>query len=341
MRLLHLARNEQQQQGADERREQDHAQDVICKIRVHSYCLSAHGAQQNLHMMTVISQKDHKSNHNQHRVAGKHSGLQQPDGITEKLHQLGAEIQQPVDDPLIPPHGHIRNETGEPAGAVHAEPVNHFGVEAAEQSAEVFGAIHDGCVVNFVHVILVEEQLVELRQFSGDQFGRESLGAIKFVSEPNARRDNGKRQHHQDDFFSHGVVRDLDHSRLRYYAGQDGFEKPLETVLAPERARPSDPAADDRKSRENDERNGHGPRRFVDMFLNMFVRAAVAEEGKEEQPKHVKRRQARGDETYDPEQEKAVEGLAENFIFAEKPGERKNSSDRNGGDQHGDIGVLD
>src|SRR5229473_8379123 len=77
------------------------------------------------------------------------------------------------------------------------------------------------------------------------------------------------------------------------------------------------------------------------MFLNMLVGATMTEEGKEKKAEHVERGEARSDEADHPQQEKAVEGLAENFIFAEKPGERKNSSDRHGGDQHGDIGVLD
>src|SRR5713101_10073917 len=77
------------------------------------------------------------------------------------------------------------------------------------------------------------------------------------------------------------------------------------------------------------------------MMFNMLVGAAVAEECKKEQPEHVKSRHSRGDEADNPHQEKAVEGLAENFIFAEKSGERKNSGDRQGGDQHRCVGVLD
>src|SRR6267378_7023706 len=103
MRVLHLARNEEQHQGAQKRREQNRAQDVMCK-KVHSHRLSAHAAQQNLHMMAVIRQKNYQSYQNQHRVAGKDSRLQQAHRITEKLHQLRAEIQHPIDDPLVPPH---------------------------------------------------------------------------------------------------------------------------------------------------------------------------------------------------------------------------------------------
>ena len=103
MRVLHLARNEEQHQGAQKGHEQNHAQNMICK-KLHSHRLSAHAAQQNLHMVTVIRQKNYQSYQNQHRVAGKDSGLQQAHRITEKLHQLRAEIQQPIDDPLVPPH---------------------------------------------------------------------------------------------------------------------------------------------------------------------------------------------------------------------------------------------
>src|SRR4030088_2768054 len=68
------------------------------------------------------------------------------------------------------------------------------------------------------------------------------------------------------------------------------------------------------------------------MFLSMFVGAAIAGKGQEKQASHVKSRQARGDETDNPQEEKAVEGLAQNFIFAEKSGERKNSGYGQSGD---------
>src|SRR6266705_5858635 len=57
VRLLHLAGDEQQEQGAHEWREQDYAQDVLSK-KVHALCLSAHAAQQYLHMVPVIRQKN-------------------------------------------------------------------------------------------------------------------------------------------------------------------------------------------------------------------------------------------------------------------------------------------
>src|SRR5260370_16826628 len=77
------------------------------------------------------------------------------------------------------------------------------------------------------------------------------------------------------------------------------------------------------------------------MFLDMLFGAAVTEESKEEQAEHVKRSQAGGDEADNPQQEKAVERATKNFIFAEESGEGKNSRDRQGGDRHGVVGVLD
>src|ERR1700676_3915575 len=77
------------------------------------------------------------------------------------------------------------------------------------------------------------------------------------------------------------------------------------------------------------------------MFLDVLVSAAVTEERKEEHAEHIKRRQACGDEADNPKQKKAVEGPAEDFVFAEESGEGKNSGDRQGCDQHGVVRVLD
>src|SRR4029077_12811614 len=72
-----------------------------------------------------------------------------------------------------------------------------------------------------------------------------------------------------------------------------------------------------------------------------LVGTAVTEESKEEHAEHIKRGEACGDEADNPQQEKAVEGPAKDFIFAEESGEGENSGDRQGGDQHGVVGVLD
>ena len=130
-------------------------------------------------------------------------------------------------------------------------------------------------------------------------------------------------------------MRDLDRSCLRHNAGQDRLEKPLETVLSSQRARPSNPPANQRKSGENNEWNGHRWRRFVDMFLNVLVGAGVAEECKQEQPKYVKSPHPRSNKAHKPQRKIPVECLAEDFIFAEESGERKNSRNRQRRDRKG------
>ncbi len=77
----------------------------------------------------------------------------------------------------------------------------------------------------------------------------------------------------------------------------------------------------------------------MNMMFNMRVGAAVAGKCQEKQSRHVKSGHARGDETDDPQEEKPVERLAENFILAEKSGERKNSRDRQGRDGKGFRGI--
>src|ERR1700730_1015530 len=75
------------------------------------------------------------------------------------------------------------------------------------------------------------------------------------------------------------------------------------------------------------------------MFLDVIVGAAVAHESQEKEARHVKSGHPRSEETDNPEQEEAVEGLAKNFIFAEKSGEGKNSGDREGGDSEGPRSI--
>src|SRR5216683_1242488 len=114
--------------------------------------------------------------------------------------------------------------------------------------------------MNFVHVILKVIAMAEYRPYSG--------------------AGDRERQQHQDILCCQSVMRNFDRSRLSHSASQDGFEKALETVLPSQRARPSNPPANDRKSGENDERNGHRWRRFVDVFLSVVVGVRVTEERK-------------------------------------------------------------
>src|SRR5690348_2628793 len=143
--------------------------------------LSARSAQHYMEVLFVIRQKNCQSHKNQQRITGKRARLQEADGKAEKLRQLGAEVQQAVDDPLVPPHGKRRAKARKPAGAVHADAVDDLGVELAERRAEVLGAIHEQGVVNFVDVVFVEEDLVEAAHSSRDQFWSEALGAVELI----------------------------------------------------------------------------------------------------------------------------------------------------------------
>src|SRR5437879_248955 len=95
--------------------------------------LSARSAQHYMEVLFVIRQKNRQSHKDQQRVTGKRARLQEADGEAEKLRQLGAEVKQPVDDPLVPPHGKSRAEAHEPAGAVHADAkvIDGVGVDGA------------------------------------------------------------------------------------------------------------------------------------------------------------------------------------------------------------------
>src|SRR5262252_1127179 len=153
-----------------------------------------------MEVLFVIRQKNCQTHKNQQRVTGKCARLQKADGEAEELRQLGAEVQQAVNDPLVPPHGKLRRKAREPASAVHADSVDDFGIELAEQRANIFRTVHEQGVVNFVNVIFVDQHSVEAAHSSSDQFRSESLGAVELVRQPDAsdRRSNGGE--HQEIF---------------------------------------------------------------------------------------------------------------------------------------------
>src|SRR5215470_12460390 len=160
--------------------------------------LSARPAQQCLEVLLVIRQKNHKPQQNPQRVSGKEAGLQIANERASDLRQSGAEIQQAVDDPFVPPHRQRRAKAREPAGAVYANAVDDFRVETAEERSEVLGAVDEERIVDFVDVILVKEELVETRHFSGYKFGGNSPRAIKCEGQPDARHGYSDRAETKD-----------------------------------------------------------------------------------------------------------------------------------------------
>jgi hypothetical protein len=108
-----------------------------------------------------------------------------------------------------------------------------------------------------------------------------------------------------------------------------------------EPAADADPAADHGKHCENHERDEHRVRRFVDVMLHLMIHARFPVEREEQQPEHVEGSHARGEPADEPEEMAVAEGMPKNFIFAEKTGERRDSGDRKGGGEHGEIRLAD
>src|SRR5215471_2547072 len=297
--------------------------------------LSARTAQHYMEVLLVIHEKNRQPHENQQRITGKCARLQEADGEAEELRQLGAEVEQPVDDPLVPPHGKLRGEAREPAGAVHADAVDDFGVEATEKRSKILGAIHECGVIDLVHIVFVEQKVIKPRESAGGKFRGQALGTVEFIGQPEAKRDDGQGSEHEAEFLGDSMVGNADRPRFGDDARQNRIEEALETIFAAEDGGPSDPSADGGKASENQERDGHGMGRFMDVLFHVLIGAAVANEGKEKQPEHVEGRQSGGDETNDPKSEKAVKGAAKDFVFAEESGERKNSGDGQGGNSEG------
>src|SRR5262249_23541912 len=95
------------------------------------------------------------------------------------------------------------------------------------------------------------------------------------------------------------------------------------------------------KAGQDQQGDGHGRGRFVDVLFHVFISAAVPDESQKKKPEHIESSQARSDEANDPEEEEAVEGLAKDFVLAEEAGERKNSGDGQGGDPESPGGGGD
>ena len=88
-----------------------------------------------------------------------------------------------------------------------------------------------------------------------------------------------------------------------------------------QRLRPADEATDDGENRQGDQRNQHGPRRFMNVVLNLVRNVRLSPKRHEDQAEHVERRQARGNPSDRPEQRVPVrsgKGLPQNFVLAEE-----------------------
>src|SRR6516162_3119463 len=309
--------------------------------------LSAQIAHQNFHVMTVITEQNRQPNQDPHRIRREQARLEHADRVAEQLGKLADQVDQAVDDPLVPPHGNPGKDTSERGSAVDAETVNDFGVEKSERGAEVLDAVYEQCVVEFVDVILINEKLVKARPRSGDLGVQVRELQVETVGEPDTESGNSHGNRHQEKFDDQGMMRELNCASFRNYAAQNRFEEFLERAFATPKSRESDPAADDGEERENREGNGHRFGRFMDVLLHLVGNAREPKESQVKEPEHIEGGQAGREQADDPEGQITVEhggagdGSSEDFVFAEETGERGHTSNGQRGDQERAGGGRD
>ena len=91
-------------------------------------------------------------------------------------------------------------------------------------------------------------------------------------------------------------------------------------------------AADDGERCEDEQRQAHPPARFVRVVRR--ARTAVAEEGDEEQPRHVERRHESRDGREDVERRRDFRRREKDLVLREEARERRQTRDRENADRH-------
>ena len=140
-------------------------------------------------------------------------------------------------------------------------------------------------------------------------------------------------------FFSGGeLARLLDLHDVSFF-GEDGLEKFAEWIRAAEAGGNAEPSGSDGADGEDDERDGHGLRRLVDVVLDLVAHAWLAKEGEEDETAHVEGGHEGGGEADEPENAIGAAfggpGLPEDFVFGEESGEAGNAGDGEHADEHG------
>src|SRR5271167_1503509 len=96
--------------------------------------------------------------------------------------------------------------------------------------------------------------------------------------------------------------------------------------------RPTQPSSANRTDRKDDQRHSHRLRRLMHMMFDLVAHARWTIESKVHQPEHVERRHQRGSITDKPEDAIGAAfrspRLPQDFVFREKTGKRKYSSNR-------------
>ena len=119
---------------------------------------------------------------------------------------------------------------------------------------------------------------------------------------------------------------------MRLFVRVDDRLQPVRELAAAQYPRQADEAGEHRADGQNDQREGHHLRRFVQMLLGVMIGSALAVKSHEELAKHVEGRQAGAAHGEKPDRPMTVRSRQpENFILGEKPGERRKAGNR----QHG------
>ncbi len=245
------------------------------------------------------------------------------------------------------------------AGAVDGA-VDDPGVDLPEQAGELDAALDHRGVVELVHPVLVEQQLVG----EGEALGEPARPLVRLRTgveaggEPDPEARHRERQHDQPELEAErhvgrgvlgAVLRAVGRLADRQDHRLEELLDPVELGTAEELAREAEEAANDRQHAEHLERHGHRPRRLVEVVLGLVAAPELAVEGHVDQAEHVERGQHGAGDGQHPEQRvhgaEAVEvgvagseGLGQDLVLGEEAGEREDAGDREGGDQEGPVG---
>ncbi len=132
--------------------------------------------------------------------------FEQASGIAEHARQdRGAVDADAVNDPGIPPLRNRRGEAGEPTGGVDCA-VDYVGVEPRTSFAQAhgaqahfaqFSAAGEDVVVTFVHVVLVQQRVVDRSRSGRNRLGVIPVGILVEARgcEPSSKGDRYREEH--------------------------------------------------------------------------------------------------------------------------------------------------
>ena len=157
-------------------------------------------------------------------------------------------------------------------------------------------AFHEDEIIHLVDPVLVREQVVGPPEPVRDTPGERRSLHVHHVREPDACKGDENREDHQP-----SLEAVAPRASVRYVR-KDRSEKITEQVrVRDDRSRHTDPADGNSEEREDDERDGHDLRRFMDVVVHLRIDARFAVECQVDQAERIKGRQERSRDTEQPE----------------------------------------